>query len=81
MEAEHGECAEKVRIALEQAVINLKAANDIHNEFDEFTTKVQKSEKKVSRGCYSCCSPINHTHSCRNDARMQASGMVDLGCR
>lgn len=46
IEAEHGECAEKIRIALEQAFINLQASNDVQKEFDEFAIKVQESEKK-----------------------------------
>lgn len=48
LDAEHGECAKKIRVAEEQANLNLKAAEDVQREFDEFTKKVQALEEKIS---------------------------------
>ncbi|KAK1389593.1 hypothetical protein POM88_017771 [Heracleum sosnowskyi] len=46
-QVEHQGCASRIRKAEEEATKNLKNANDVQKEFDEFATKVQSLELKM----------------------------------
>lgn len=48
LEAAHGSCAQKLRIAQESAATNLKAGRKVQKELEDFVKKVRVMEKEMT---------------------------------